>query len=199
MREMLSSVLELNPLVNSLLLLCRCCCSLEIYFIHINITLRIGWINKGKTENLKKNNNTINVVCPCILVGLPANKAWTSLLSTVKHGGGSIQVLAAVPWDSLALMITPHSCVMAEVYEAILHDYCSCNHNTAVSWMRWNLRLGFHTHQIQTSFTIMGNPAEKRIYFFQLSLKADYISNVSRFMKWNSYQLARWDPSSVLN
>lgn len=57
---------------------------------------------------------------------LTAEKARRCLLSTVKHGGGSIMVLAAISWESLGPMITSHGCVMAKVYELISQDYCSC-------------------------------------------------------------------------
>lgn len=45
-------------------------------------------------------------------MSLPAEKTRMCLLSTVKHGGGSVIALAAVSWDSLGLTITPHSGVM---------------------------------------------------------------------------------------
>lgn len=60
-------------------------------------------------------------------MSLPAEKTRMCLLSTVKHGGGSVIALAAVSWDSLGLTITPHSGVMTKVYEAILQDYCCCS------------------------------------------------------------------------
>lgn len=59
-------------------------------------------------------------------MSLPAEKTSVCLLSTVKHGGGSVIALAALSRDSLGLTITPHSGVMAKVYEAILQDYCCC-------------------------------------------------------------------------
>lgn len=55
---------------------------------------------------------------PHRLMGLPAEKTSEYLLLAFKHGGGSVIVLAALSWESLTLTITPHSAVMAKVYEA---------------------------------------------------------------------------------
>lgn len=70
-----------------------------------------------------------------VVLNAPPSASWwvylqgkTSgyVLSRVKHGGGSLIVLAALLWDSLPLTITPHSPVMAEVWEAVLQNHSSC-------------------------------------------------------------------------
>lgn len=63
-----------------------------------------------------------------ILMVLPAEETRRCLLSTVKHGGGSVTVSAAISRDSLGPAIIPHSCVKTKEYEAIftgrLQLYC---------------------------------------------------------------------------
>lgn len=85
---------------------------------HFHLSLKLTGAETLKIEHCVK-------CSPCILKGSPAEKAGEYLLSTVKHGGGSVIVLAALSWDSLALRITPHSAVMAEVCGAVLQDHCT--------------------------------------------------------------------------
>ena len=50
-----------------------------------------------------------------------------SLLPTVKHGGGSVKVWAAISWNSLGLIVALHSRISSKDYMNILEDVCSFN------------------------------------------------------------------------
>lgn len=66
----------------------------------------------------------ISCIFPCwILMCLHAEKARRTLLSTVKHGGGSNSIGSHL----VGLIRTNDysASVMAKVYEAIILDYCS--------------------------------------------------------------------------